>query len=100
MAVSNAENASAFDGPLLLLLLSSSSSVSSSTWSGFLARKSQSRHHLAFEIHSLSHRMPSRKKFPEFEAPENKRSDKRRSTVQHAGELGDEGRSSDAVFAI
>ncbi|PRD23206.1 UNVERIFIED_CONTAM: hypothetical protein NCL1_47049 [Trichonephila clavipes] len=35
MAVSNAENASAFDGPLLLLslLLSSSSSVSSSTGS-------------------------------------------------------------------
>ncbi|GFU78820.1 uncharacterized protein TNCV_4771831 [Trichonephila clavipes] len=26
----------------------------------FLARKSQSRHHLAFEIHSLLHRMPSR----------------------------------------
>ncbi|GFS47406.1 uncharacterized protein TNCV_4863291 [Trichonephila clavipes] len=25
-----------------------------------LARKSQSRHHLAFEIHSLQHRMPSR----------------------------------------
>ncbi|PRD31762.1 UNVERIFIED_CONTAM: hypothetical protein NCL1_22595 [Trichonephila clavipes] len=25
-----------------------------------LARKSQSRHHLAFEIHSLLHRMPSR----------------------------------------
>ncbi|GFV36154.1 uncharacterized protein TNCV_1974901 [Trichonephila clavipes] len=25
-----------------------------------LAQKSQSRHHLAFEIHSLQHRMPSR----------------------------------------
>ncbi|GFV59683.1 hypothetical protein TNCV_1907541 [Trichonephila clavipes] len=47
---SNAENASAFDG--LLMLLSSSSSI-------FIVRsrlqKSQSSHHLVFEIHSLRH---------------------------------------------
>ncbi|PRD30595.1 UNVERIFIED_CONTAM: hypothetical protein NCL1_25974 [Trichonephila clavipes] len=61
MAVSNAENASASDVPLLL-------SLSCPHLHPFhrrqdriiLAQKSQSRHRLAFEIHSLLHHMPSR----------------------------------------
>ncbi|GFV48789.1 uncharacterized protein TNCV_3705201 [Trichonephila clavipes] len=61
MAVFNAENASAFDGPLLLSLCCLRLHPFHRRQGRILlARKSQFRHNLAFEIHSLLHRMPSR----------------------------------------
>ncbi|GFX69347.1 uncharacterized protein TNCV_3866251 [Trichonephila clavipes] len=61
MAVPNAENTSAFDGPLLLLLCCHRLHPFHRRHGRILlARKSQSSHHLAFEIHSLLHHMPFR----------------------------------------
>ncbi|GFX67504.1 uncharacterized protein TNCV_3463931 [Trichonephila clavipes] len=62
MAVSNAENASVFDRPLLFRCGCCARLHSFIRRQGriLLARKSQSHHHLAFEIYSLLHRLPSR----------------------------------------
>ncbi|GFS94909.1 hypothetical protein TNCV_4457461 [Trichonephila clavipes] len=61
MAVFKAENTSAFDGPLLLSLCCFRLHPFHRRQGRILlARKSQSRYHLAFEIHSILHRMASR----------------------------------------
>ncbi|GFV41957.1 hypothetical protein TNCV_3229091 [Trichonephila clavipes] len=61
MSVSNAENVSAFDRPLLLSLCSPPLHPFHRRQGRILlARKSKLRHHLAFEINSLLDRMPSR----------------------------------------